>query len=107
MNLRPKKSQSYYGEDVLNDETANQEDIPNGKMAKSSSKIIDRSEFLKLIKEHPVLYDVNHPKFNQYDSTTMVWSQISAQIGISGLFFFVSNISNFIDYFLFSFRTSE
>ena len=103
MNFRSRKSQSFHQEDSSDGEMEYQEDVPDNETAKSSSKTFDRSAFLKLIKKHPVLYDVNHPNFNQWSSTTMVWSQISAQMGISGLFFFVLNILNFIEHFLFSF----
>ena len=94
MNLRKRKSQFYYQEDlsdfetdVSNDETASQEDIPNEKTAESSSINLKRSEFLKLIKEHPVLYDVNHPDFLRNDLMDIAWTQISTQTGINGLFF--------------------
>ena len=70
-----------------NAESSFQEDIPDDEVRNSSKINLDRSTFLQLIKENPELYDVNHPNFNDRKSLDIVWSKISSQTGILGLFF--------------------
>ena len=59
------------------------EDISNYETSKPSERV-DVSTFLKLIKEHPVLYDVNHPNFNQRKYVRIAWSEMASKTGIFG-----------------------
>ena len=65
---------------------SHQKNVPNVEATNLASNL-KCSEFLKLIKEHPALYKVNHPDFKKIDPSNTAWSQISIQTGINGLFF--------------------
>ena len=44
-------------------------------------------ELMKKVKKHPIIYDVNHPDYDNKTLTDKAWSEIASELKITGKFY--------------------
>ena len=62
---------------------------------------IPSQKFMKVVEKYPIIYDLNHPDYNNNNLTDKAWSEIASQFKLTGMPFLINFMFIYIDLFIY------
>ena len=79
------QSEDMEASDSLKDKLKVMKPVKN--FVRFNARAISGREFMKEIEKHPIIYDINHPNYNNNNLTDKAWSEIASRFKMTGMFF--------------------